>query len=69
VKVELILVIAVILLSVALIWVIYTTLSIRGAVHRTEERKGPSNNTKRLSAEVYIETFRHQKHKEKDKEY
>jgi hypothetical protein len=57
------------MLSIALIWVIYTTLSIRGSVHRTEERKDSSSIAKRLSAEVYIETYRHEKHKDKDKGY
>jgi hypothetical protein len=65
VKVELVLVIAVIMLSIALVWVIYTTLSIKGAVHRTEERKDSSSIAKRLSAEVYIETYRHKKDKER----
>jgi hypothetical protein len=64
VKVELILVIAVLLLSVALIWVIYTTLSIRAGIHRTERRTSDSDTSKRLSAEVYIETYRHKRDKE-----
>ncbi len=67
-KVQLILIITVLVLAGVILWLLYTALSAKGSVSRATERKGNTSLTKRMSAEVFVETWSSRRRQDKEED-
>jgi hypothetical protein len=58
VEITVVLVLAALGLALIVIWLLWTTVRIRGTVERSTNEDGGSRNTTRFDAELFVETYR-----------
>jgi hypothetical protein len=58
VEITVVLVLAALGLALIVIWLLWSTVRIRGTVERSTNEDGASRNTTRFDAELFVETYR-----------